>query len=150
MRYLAAFASLAIASSALAQAPTQQSSPGLIHSVVTSSVAHGKQSDKLRVQPLNASLVLTVDEKAALSPSVTINNPMKNIVSIFSSGGNVTSSQSSTQAFGASLSSEATRTETVGFFYPFADLIAEHKAILAAGKPTSPAERPAASWWTAI
>jgi hypothetical protein len=80
------------------------------------------------------SLVLTVDEKAALSPSVTINNPMKNIVSIFSSGGNVTSSQSSTQAFGASLSSEATRTETVGFFYPFADLIAEHKAILAAGK----------------
>jgi hypothetical protein len=88
----------------------------------------------LRGWGATVSLVLTVDEKAALSPSVTLNNPMKNIISMFSSGGNVSSSQSSTQAFGASLSSEATRTETVGFFYPFADLVTDHNAILAAGK----------------
>jgi hypothetical protein len=92
MRYLAAFASLAIASSALAQAPTQQSSPGLIHSVVTSSVAHGKQSDKLRVQPLNASLVLTVDVPFAVqvfpsdyqdhSMSVNVTNTSKDTITV--------------------------------------------------------------------
>jgi hypothetical protein len=68
---------------------------------------------------------ITVDEKSALSPGLAFNSPMENAVSMFHTGGNVTASQSFTLGIGASVSSEATRVETISFFYPFSDLTAE-------------------------
>lgn len=70
-------------------------------------------------------LKLQVDETAALAPSLTLTTPMENVISIFSKGGAVTSAQSRSVALGASLSSHATRTETIGFYYRFADLLAD-------------------------
>jgi hypothetical protein len=64
-----------------------------------------------------------VDDKAGFTPGVTLNEPLENAVSVFSKNGNVTTGQSRSLGFGATLSSEATRTETIGFFYSFADLI---------------------------
>lgn len=68
---------------------------------------------------------LVVEEKAALSPSFAFTNPMRNVIKTFPSGGPVTVGQSQATAFGASIGSAATRTETVGFYYSFANLLAD-------------------------
>jgi len=117
---------------AVAGALAEESMPG-------NRIAEGYSASWLRGWGAKVSLVLTVDEKAAVAPGLTVNNPMKNIISTFSSGGNVPSQQNATQTVGGSLSSDATRAETVSFFYPFTDLIAEHDRIVAArNAPESP------------
>jgi hypothetical protein len=69
------------------------------------------------------SLALAVNDKAGLTPSVTFNTPLENLISTFTKGGNVTTAQNSSVGLGTSLSSDATRTETIGFSYAFKDLI---------------------------
>ena len=77
----------------------------------------------LRGWGAKVSLAIAVDDKAGFTPGVTLNDPLENAVSVFAKNGNVTTGQSRSLGFGATLSSEATRTETIGFFYPFADMI---------------------------
>ena len=69
------------------------------------------------------SLVIALDDKAGLTPGVTLNDPLENAVSVFAKNGNVTTAQSRNLGFGGTLQSEAIRTETIGFFYSFADLL---------------------------
>jgi hypothetical protein len=73
----------------------------------------------------NVSMKIIVDEKSTLAPGLSFNSPMENIISTFSKGGNVTSPQSFSFGIGASVSSDATRTENLSFYYPFSDLLAE-------------------------
>ena len=71
------------------------------------------------------SLKMIVDEKSVLAPGITFSSPMENVVSMFAHGGNVTAGQSFSLGIGANLSSDATRTENLSFYYPFSDLLAE-------------------------
>jgi hypothetical protein len=70
----------------------------------------------LRTWGVKASLRLVIDEKFGVSPGLNFNAPLRNVVSKFSTGGNVTSQQSQSTALGASISSDAMRTETTAFF----------------------------------
>jgi hypothetical protein len=85
----------------------------------------GNDIDWLLQQGALVSLKLTVDEKSALSPGVTLNKVLPNAVTTFPVGGNVTTGQSFSLGLGASSSLDATRIETVAFTYSFADLMAE-------------------------
>jgi hypothetical protein len=80
--------------------------------------------DWLRNWGATVSMKITVDEKSTLAPGLSYNSPMENIISTFSSG-KVTTPQSFTFGVGASVSSDATRTENLSFYYPFSDLLAE-------------------------
>jgi hypothetical protein len=73
------------------------------------------------------SLKVVIDEKLSSAPGVSFNNPMRNVIKTFPKGGNVTTAQSQSTALGATFSSSATRTETIGFFYPFKELLAERE-----------------------
>ena len=64
---------------------------------------------------------LTVDEKSALNPSANFTEPLPNVVSHFSTGGNVTTTQLFTTAVGLQASADATRVETIGFTLNFSD-----------------------------
>lgn len=75
----------------------------------------------LRDWEAKLSLKITVDEKSALSPGVTYKEPMRNALTHF---GTIVP-QSFTASVGLQVSSQATRTETIGFSYKFADLLAE-------------------------
>jgi hypothetical protein len=69
-------------------------------------------------------LTLTIEEKSGLNPGVSLNTPLENATSIFSSG-KVTTSQSFALGFGGNLSSDATRSSKLSFFYKLSDLIDE-------------------------
>ena len=99
-----------------------------------------RSADWLRHWGAQVSLKLQVDETAALAPSVTFTQPMRNVVSIFRTGGNVTNAQNASQTVGFTLSSRATRIETIGFFYKFQDLIDEDQARKARGGRDVPCE----------
>ena len=71
------------------------------------------------------SLKVIVDEKSILSPGLSFKSPMESVVSSFRSGSSATSAQSFSFGLGFTVSSEATRSENMSFFYPFADLLAE-------------------------
>jgi hypothetical protein len=81
--------------------------------------------DWLRSWGAAVSMKIVVDEKSTVAPGITLNSPMENVVSSFASGGNVTASQSFNLGIGASFSSDATRTETVSFYFPFQQLLDE-------------------------
>jgi hypothetical protein len=85
----------------------------------------GRSADWLKRWGAQVSLKLQVDDMAGLAPSLTFIHPMRNIVSVFRTGGAVTSTQNATDALGFTLSSHATRVETIGFFYKFQDLLDE-------------------------
>lgn len=67
-------------------------------------------------------LKIAVDEKSNVSPGAILTTPMQNVVTTFPSGGPVTSPQSFGMGLGGALSGDATRTETIGFYYLFSDL----------------------------
>jgi hypothetical protein len=69
-------------------------------------------------------LTLTIEEKSALNPGVSLNTPRENATSAFPSG-KVTTSQSFALGFGGNVSSDATRTSKLSFFYKLSDLIKE-------------------------
>jgi hypothetical protein len=71
------------------------------------------------------SLKVTVDENSNLSPGVMFKTPMKNAVKHFSNG-DVTTGRSFGLPISASATSEATRTETIQFYFYFPDLAADY------------------------
>ena len=75
------------------------------------------------------SLKVQVEEVATLAPSLTVTNNLSNHISTFSEGGNVTFARAFSAPLALSGSSKATRTETIGFYFTFADLKAEAEAI---------------------
>ncbi len=70
-------------------------------------------------------LTLVVDEKAELAPGLTLSEPLQTAVAMFPAGGNVNLPRKRSLGLGAKLSSQATRTEKVGFSYAFSDLLEE-------------------------
>ena len=91
------------------------------HNVATTDPSY--RSTWLRGWGAKISLVLAVNDKAAFTPGISINDPLENAVSVFAKDGNVTTGQNRSLGLGATLSSDATRTETIGFFYAFEDLL---------------------------
>ena len=85
----------------------------------------GRSVDWLNDWQAKVSMKLTVDEKAALNPGVTFSTPLRNAVSHFSTNGNVTTQQLFSTAVGLQASSDATRVETIGYTYNFANLLTE-------------------------
>jgi hypothetical protein len=75
----------------------------------------------LRDWEAKLSLKVTVDEKGSFTPAVTYKDPLRTIVTQFS--GSI--SQSFSASVGLQASSQATRSETIGFSYKFADLLAK-------------------------
>jgi len=69
-------------------------------------------------------LTLTVDEKTTLSPGVTLNKVLPNVVTPFSNG-NVTSPQSINISFGAGGSADATRKAVISWFIDFREFTKE-------------------------
>ena len=69
------------------------------------------------------SLSLAIENKDNLAPALTFNHTLQNVVSVFRKGGNVTNSQNQGVGISGGFSSDATRTETLAFFYSFADLL---------------------------
>jgi hypothetical protein len=67
------------------------------------------------------SLKVTVDEQQGLSPGVTYKEPLSNALTFF--GGTV--AQNFSLSGGLSVSSKATKVETIGFSYTFADLLSD-------------------------
>jgi hypothetical protein len=82
----------------------------------------GKSVDWLNKWGAKVTLALTVDEKGGLNPGLTFMQPMQNEMFKFPTG-NVTQSQSFSLGLGIQASSDATRKETIGFTYAFADLL---------------------------
>lgn len=73
-------------------------------------------------------LKLVIEDKAVISPGLSITDPLENAVKVFSKNGNVTVARNKSVGLGASYTSDVTRTDTVGFYYPFVDLIAKGPA----------------------
>lgn len=68
------------------------------------------------------SLVLSVNNKNNFSPSLSLTKPLENAVTVFTKNGNVTTGQNRSLGLGFTWSADATRTETIGFYYSFEDL----------------------------
>lgn len=85
----------------------------------------GRSIDWLNQWQAKVSMKLTVDEKAAANPGITFSKPLRNAVSYFSTNGNVTTSQLFSTSIGLQASSDATRVETIGYTYKFANLLTE-------------------------
>lgn len=71
-----------------------------------------------------ASLKLNVEEDWSAGPNVSITVPLANHISTFATGGNVTTSRAFTLPLSITGSTKAIRTETIGFTFAFADLLA--------------------------
>jgi hypothetical protein len=100
-----------------AQQPPHENPPGYINN-----------TDWLKTWGASVSLKFQVDELATASPNLAYTKALHNVVSVFPAGGNVTTARSDSLAVGASVTSHVTRTETIGFYYKFADLDQEVKA----------------------
>jgi hypothetical protein len=70
-------------------------------------------------------LKLQVDESATLAPSISITEPWANHISTFPAGGPVSTSRAFSLPLAISGVNKATRTETIGFVFGFADLKAD-------------------------
>jgi hypothetical protein len=69
-------------------------------------------------------LRIVVDEKSTFAPGISLNTIFPNAITIFGSQ-TVTTAQSYSFGIGGQFSSDATRTEQVGFFFVFSELIAQ-------------------------
>jgi hypothetical protein len=67
-------------------------------------------------------LVITVDEKSSLNPSIFVNPPRPSVVTKFSNGTTTTTPQSFSVGLGAMVSVDGTRKETISWLVKFADL----------------------------
>jgi hypothetical protein len=70
----------------------------------------------------SVAIMLVVDESVALSPGVSFNEVMPNAINKFGSATPVTTAQSFSLGFGATLSSTASRTDKFNPYYTVADL----------------------------
>lgn len=85
--------------------------------------AGGNGVEWLRDWQAKISLKLTVDDTGGFNPAIAIVDPMHNVISTFSKGGNVTSPQSFTMGLGMTSSTQATRVETIAFTFNLSDLL---------------------------
>lgn len=85
--------------------------------------AGGNGVEWLKTWDAKVSLKLTVDDTNSLNPGATLTQPMHNVISFFSEGGNVTSSQFFSLGLGLQASAELTRAETLAFTFHIADLL---------------------------
>jgi hypothetical protein len=85
--------------------------------------AGGNGVEWLKGWDAKVTLKLTVDDTTSLSPGVSLTQPMHNVISFFSEGGNVTSPQSFSLGLGLQASAESTRAETLAFTFRIADLL---------------------------
>src|ERR1700730_2684832 len=69
-------------------------------------------------------LKIVVDEKSTFAPGISLNTIFPNAITVFGSQ-MVTTAQSYSFGIGGQFSSDATRTEQVGFFFVFGELIAQ-------------------------
>lgn len=81
----------------------------------------GAKLDWIKSWVAKITMKLTVDEKSALNPSVNFTQPLRNAISYFTTGGNVTTPQLFTAAVGLQASADATRVETIGYTLNFSD-----------------------------
>ncbi|WP_440658730.1 hypothetical protein [Ensifer adhaerens] len=95
--------------------------------------AGGNGVEWLRDWQAKVTMKLVVDDTTSLNPSIAVVEPMHNVISVFSQGGNVTSAQSFTMGAGLQASAQATRTETLAFTYRLSDLL-EHDPLPANAK----------------
>ncbi len=68
-------------------------------------------------------LKIVVDEKSSLNPGLSFNTLFPSAVNKFGNGTTVTTPQSFSFGIGGQFSSDATRTETIGFFFVFKELL---------------------------
>jgi hypothetical protein len=68
-------------------------------------------------------LSMTVEDQTGLSPGITFTQPLPNVVFPFSTGGNVTSAQSTSQSIGGTASVNALRTEIIQYTFKNSDAI---------------------------
>ena len=74
-------------------------------------------------------MVLTIDEKSTLAPSVSFNTPVQNATKFFSRTVTTSTPQSFSTTFGGQLSSEGYRQEKVHIFFKVADLTGKLEGI---------------------
>jgi len=91
--------------------------------VVSFEKAHGLKPGRklafLDTWAAQATLTLTVDEKSALSPGVSLNTPMPTAVTTFPHSAAVSTPQSFSLGLGATGSADATRKETLALYIDF-------------------------------
>ncbi len=68
-------------------------------------------------------LTITAQDQGGLNAGVSFIDPLENVVQVFASGGNVTSSQSRSLGLGVTASTTAARTETIQVTYLNSDLL---------------------------
>ncbi|MFD1951545.1 hypothetical protein ACFSGX_12295 [Sphingomonas arantia] len=98
-----------------------------VHQAVAFDKLNAHKPPELRAKWLSEwgakiSLVLSVNNKNAFAPGLTLNHPLANAVTVFGSG-DVTTAQNRSVGLGFTWSADATRTETIGFFYSFKELL---------------------------
>jgi hypothetical protein len=67
-------------------------------------------------------LALSINNKDTFAPGLSFTHPLADAVTVFKSG-NVTTPQNRSVGLGFTWSADATRTETIGFFYSFRDIL---------------------------
>lgn len=82
----------------------------------------GRRAAWLKTWGAKVSLVLSINNKNTFSPGLALTDPLESIVTTFKSGP-VTTPQNRSFGLGFNWSADATRTETIGFFYSFDDLL---------------------------
>ena len=83
----------------------------------------GKNISWLTTALAKVTLSLSVDDKSALTPGVTVGHPFQNAISYFKYGGNITTAQSYSTVFGLQASADATRQEQIAYTYKIDKLV---------------------------
>jgi len=82
----------------------------------------GNSIEWLKGWGAKVNLQVQVLAKSTASPSLSVTDPLENVIKVFPENGNMTVSRNNAFGIGGTLGSEITRTETMGYFYAFADL----------------------------
>jgi hypothetical protein len=78
---------------------------------------------------VDVALLLTIEEKSALSPGISINTPLRDATSFFAAGSTVTTPQSYAFGIGGQFSSDAYRQDKLHIPYRVADLVGPEKLL---------------------
>lgn len=83
----------------------------------------GNSIDWLDEWGAKVSLQVQVNVKSTATPGLSVIDPLQNVIKVFPENGNVTVSRNNSAGVGATLGSDITRTETMGYFYSFENLL---------------------------